>query len=54
MNFNSLYQHFTVLKIKKLKLLLQTCSTYVKNEALGTREIIREEDEIQPNGKVFK
>jgi len=30
------------------------CNTYEKDDALGTREIIREEDEVQPNGKVFK
>ena len=32
----------------------QICNTYEKDDALGTREIIREEDEVQPNGKVFK
>lgn len=30
------------------------CKTYGKSDALGTREIIAEEDEMQSNGKVFK
>ena len=32
----------------------KVCKTYGKSDALGTREIIAEEDEMQSNGKVFK
>ena len=33
---------------------LQVSKTYASNDCLGTREIIAEEDEVQPNGKKFK
>jgi len=35
-------------------LFAEACKKYPNNKCLGTRELIAEEDEIQPNGRVFK
>ena len=37
-----------------LSSLREACKKYPNNKCLGTRELIAEEDEIQPNGRVFK
>ena len=33
---------------------LQVSKTYGSKDGLGTREILKEEEEKQPNGKIFK
>jgi long-chain acyl-CoA synthetase len=30
------------------------CNVHGKRDCLGTRDYLAEEDEVQPNGKVFK
>ena len=32
----------------------RACRKYPNNKCLGTRELLAEEDEMQPNGRVFK
>ena len=32
----------------------RACRKYPNNKCLGTRELLAEEDEIQPNGRIFK
>lgn len=36
------------------KMLTYVVKLYSKKRCLGTREILAEEDELQPNGRVFK
>ena len=35
-------------------LLIRAVRTYASKRCLGTRELLSEEDEMQPNGRVFK
>ena len=53
--FHKMYPVIPLLKVDTMSSLWRwAVQKYAHRELLGTRDVLREEDEIQSNGKIFK